>query len=345
MEEAPPRTLSGSGDRVGPGRVGSVPTEKPRGTRLGGETVYSHSRLSCFEQCPRRFRYRYLDKLPVTAESIEAFVGKRVHAVLQRLYEFVSEGRIPPLPRVLDRFRRSWEEQYDPARVRIVRTGGAVEEYQRVGERCLQNFYRRHYPFDRDETLGIETHLRFSLDPGGRYRLQGFVDRLCRAPDGALEIRDYKTGRWVPRQEALDRDRQLALYQLGLGTRFGGASPVRLVWEYLQRNQLRVSTRSPEQLETLRQDTMALIDRVEVERDFAARPGALCAWCEFRELCPEGEREARARGARALPQAAAAGGDSQGGATPRGREPSATPPLQEKEQTAPMRPAEQLRLF
>ena len=47
--------------------------------RGGARDVYSHSRLSAFERCPRKFQYRYLWKIPAESESIEGFVGTRVH--------------------------------------------------------------------------------------------------------------------------------------------------------------------------------------------------------------------------------------------------------------------------
>ena len=59
--------------------------------------VYSHSRLSSFDNCPKQFHFRYVLKIPSETESIEAFLGKRVHEVLERLYVFVRDGRVPSL--------------------------------------------------------------------------------------------------------------------------------------------------------------------------------------------------------------------------------------------------------
>jgi len=249
-------------------------------------TVYSHSRLSSFENCPKQFHYRYVERRAVDSEGIEAFVGKRVHEVLERLNQFVERGLVPSLAKVVGRFRAEWERHFDPERVRIVRAENPPEAYRENGERCLANHYRRHYPFDRDKTLGIEAHVAFPLDGEGRYRVQGFVDRISRAPDGAIEIHDYKTGRWVPSQESLDADRQLALYQIGVQARHGSEAPVRLVWHYLLRDQLRVSARTPDQLDALRARTIDLIDRIESEQEFAPKPGSLCTWCEHNDVCP-----------------------------------------------------------
>ena len=183
--------------------------------------IYSHSRLSSFEDCPKKFEYRYVLKLKRDTESIEGFMGKQVHEVLERLYGFTAQGKVPSLGRVIERFRIWWNERYDPVRVRIVRTENNAAYYREIGERCLGDYYRRCYPFDGDETIATEEHVLFSLDEDDRYRIQGFIDRVVHSRDGAVEIHDYKTSARVPSQNRLDQDRQLALYQMGLSGRFG----------------------------------------------------------------------------------------------------------------------------
>jgi putative RecB family exonuclease len=249
------------------------------------QRVFSHSSLSSFETCPKKYQLRYVLKLPVETEGIEAFVGKRVHEVLERLYEFAARGQVPSLARVLARFRVNWEEQYDAERLRIVRSEMTATDYVQAGERCLENAYRRLYPFD-DETLGLEQKIEFPLDPEGLYAFRGVVDRLVRARDGALEIHDYKTGRRVPSQAELDRDRQLALYEIGVRAALGEEGEVRLVWHYLFPNVVRTSQRTPEQLSALRQETRGVIDRIRAETAWEPREGPLCRWCEYQSVCP-----------------------------------------------------------
>ncbi len=260
-------------------------------------SIYSHSRLSSFENCPKQFHFRYVIKVASDTESIEAFLGKRVHEVLEKLYGVARDGRVPTVDQVVRRFHSNWDEAFDADRIRIVRDELTPDFYRSIGERCLRGYYRRHYPFDGDETLGLEERVTFALDPEGEYRMQGVVDRIARARDGAIEIHDFKTGQRVPPQRVLDEDRQLALYQLGLAERFGDAPEIRLVWHYLAADQLRVSHRSTEQLETLRSRTIELIDRVRTEMRFEPRTSALCGWCEYRDRCPAivGEEAADAR--------------------------------------------------
>jgi putative RecB family exonuclease len=250
------------------------------------QSTFSPSSLSCFENCPKQYWFRYVEKVPVDTEGIEAFVGKRVHEVLERLYHFVADGAVPSLERVAYRYHQNFEQMFDPARIRIVRDDTDAAFYRTAGARGLENYYRRHYPFDADTTLGLEKRIQFELDPEGRYALRGIIDRLVRSRDGVLEIHDFKTSRRVPHQNRLDRDRQLGLYELGIRKELGVEEDIRLVWHYVVPNQTRISERSLEQREQLREETAEMIDRIRAEERFEARKSGLCGWCEYRDRCP-----------------------------------------------------------
>jgi putative RecB family exonuclease len=249
--------------------------------------IYSHSRLSTYERCPRRFQYRYLLGIPAEGESVEAYLGKRVHEVLERLYRATAKGFVPTLAQVRMRFRQLWTDGYDAARVRFARPELEQSFYLAQGDRCLENYYRAHYPFEGDETLGIEERVEFELGPDARpVRFQGVMDRVARARDGATEIHDFKTGARVPSQQEIDDDRQLALYQIGLARTRGVDGPVRLVWHYLRQGVVRTSQREPQALRTLESATLDLVERISREREWKPLPSRLCAWCEYRDGCP-----------------------------------------------------------
>jgi putative RecB family exonuclease len=258
-------------------------------------TQYSHSRLSSFENCPRQFAYRYVEKLPVEREGVEAFVGKRVHEILERLNHHVARyGRPPSLRQVLERFRGDWKAAWHE-RIEVVRGDPSPGSWEERGARCLENYYRAHYPFSDGTSAGIEERLQFWLDDGGRYKLVGIVDRIVSHGAGRYEIHDYKTGARLPSQEQIDRERQLALYQIGLEQTYADVQEVELVWHYLVHGRTLRSRRTPEQLAALRREAIGLIDAIEAEREFAPRPGPLCRWCDFRAICPEGKPRSDAR--------------------------------------------------
>jgi putative RecB family exonuclease len=251
--------------------------------------TYSNSRLSAYENCPMQYRLRYVDQVPVPPrESIEAFLGKRVHEALERLYQSVERGYKPTLAEVLDGFREGWQKEWSEA-VHVVRSGETVRGYQLIAERCLVQYYRRHDPFDRGRTVGAEMLVTYPLDAERDLHLQGYVDRLVDLGNGHYEIHDYKTSRRLPSQADVDRDRQLALYQMGVAQQVPDVASIRLVWHYLAHDRTLVSTRTPDQLRSLRADVIALIERVEdavARADLPARQSQLCNWCEYRPVCP-----------------------------------------------------------
>ncbi len=256
---------------------------------------YSNSRLAAYENCPRQYEYRYVQKIPAETESIEAFVGKRVHEILERLYHHLGRwGRPPSLRQVLDRFEKDWPLHWTD-KVEIIKTEQSLQDYQRLGARCLESYYRGFYPFDQAETVAIEEPVTLALDPDARYQMRGIVDRIARSKPGQYEIHDYKTGGWLPPQRRVDQDRQLALYQIALQQSRADVESVELVWHYLAFGKTLRSARTPEAIEALKLETIALIDTIEGASEFPAVPSGLCRWCEYRGLCPEGQRSAASR--------------------------------------------------
>jgi len=147
-------------------------------------------------------------------------------------------------------------------------------------------YYRRYVPFDRDHTLAVERLIRFPLDAEREVWFMGYLDRLSRSADGLWEIRDYKTGQYLPSQAMLDEDRQLGLYQLGVRHLWPSAREVELVWHFLAHDLEMRSRRSPEALEGLRRETLARIRTIERDETYPTSVGAHCQTCPYRAVCP-----------------------------------------------------------
>jgi RecB family exonuclease len=262
--------------------------------------VYSHSRLETFETCPLKFKFRYIEKVETPIEEmVEAFVGKRVHEVLEKLYSDLHYEKLNTLDELLGFYHAEWQKNWNPG-VKITRQNMTEQNYFDYGARCIRSYYERHKPFNDSVTLATELNLLFALDEAGEYKVTGFVDRAARRPDGTYEVHDYKTSRNLPAQADLDRDRQLALYQIGLRERWPDAERVELVWHYVGKDTTLRSSRTPEQLAELRASTIAKIREIEAEKEFAPRQGDHCEWCEYQPVCPVWRHVIHAR---ALPPA------------------------------------------
>lgn len=249
-------------------------------------TVYSNSRLSCFEKCPLQFRYRYIDRIRRDTQGIEAFLGNRVHEAIEHLYRVLREGRKPRTAEVVAFYHRKWEENYDPSRIAIVRHGLCAADYLQAGEEYVSGYCDRRRPEEDGETLGLEDEFQLALDPAGRYQIRGFIDRLARVADGVYAVHDYKTSAWLPRDADLRRDRQLTFYQMSVTERYPDAREIRLIWHYLAHGKRLESRRSETDIAAHRTAAMRLIDAIEAAREHPPRESALCRWCEYRDICP-----------------------------------------------------------
>ncbi|MGH9866535.1 MAG: RecB family exonuclease [Candidatus Polarisedimenticolia bacterium] len=251
--------------------------------------VYSHSRISSFENCRLQYRFRYVDNIRRDVESIEAFMGKLVHEVLEGLYGDVPRARELHPEEFGEQFEALWRLRHTP-NVRIVRESMSAEDYRAIGRRCVESYHRRHHPFEGAEVMGCETEVEFPIDRQGLYRMRGFIDRVDRAGHDVLEIHDYKTGA-LPREGVLKRDRQLSLYEIAMRQRHPEVREVRQVWHYLAHDRTFVETRSLDDLRKTGLETIRSIQTIEATTQFPARRSALCSWCEYREICPEWEAE------------------------------------------------------
>jgi putative RecB family exonuclease len=169
----------------------------------------------------------------------------------------------------------------------IRRQGGLADEYRLQGEGHLATYFGRYHPFDGERTVAVERRVMFPLAEERKIWLQGYVDRISVTRDGLWQIHDYKTGRWMPTQEDLDADRQLALYQIGVQRDFPrDARRVELVWHYLAHDLELRSRREPEALERLAAETLSLIDTIQADTTFETVTGNHCDRCSYRDICP-----------------------------------------------------------
>jgi len=250
--------------------------------------IYSHSRLSAFEQCPLKFKFRYIDRIELeeAGEGVEAFVGKRVHEILEKLYRDLQMQKLNSLPELLKFLNDGWKKNWHKDIV-IVKKDYTPELYLKLAEKLVSDYYNRYKPFNHSRTIAVENRVVIKLDKKGEYKLQGYIDRIGYVEPGIYEVHDYKTSSSLPLQECLDEDRQLALYQLAVKEGYKDAKKIRLVWHYLAFDKELESTRTDEQLEQLKEETLVLIKKIETTAKFLPNSSKLCDWCEFCPICPE----------------------------------------------------------
>ena len=249
--------------------------------------TFSPSKLSTYQNCPKKYQFRYVDKISRRRKTPETVVGVAVHAAFEELHGLVNGGKVPTLAETSAFFEAELAKEWDDT-VKLRDERFTKDDWRRVGLDCVKNYYEAGFPFDQDKTVAVEKRVGFPIvTEEGEYRVEGFVDRLVLAKDGAFEIHDYKTAKTLPTQEDMDADWQLALYELAVRHDWPDTKEVRLRWHYVRHGKVITSVRDAAAREKLRTDAAALIASIKRDHEFKPNVTALCDWCEYKDLCPE----------------------------------------------------------
>lgn len=246
--------------------------------------TFSHSRIGAFEQCPLKYKFCYIDRVPVECEdTVEAFLGSRAHEALEKLYTDLLHEKILSLKELIAYFHKIWKENWNDA-IKINKKDYTKDNYIKMGERFLTDYYNHYHPFDQGKVIGLETTDMISLDDKHKFHVR--IDRLVDAGNGVYEIHDYKTNNSLSTQADLDSDRQLAAYSLWVHENFKDLKKVRLVWHFLAFDKEMESSRTKEELVSLKKEILAAIHKIESSKKFPAIVSGLCNWCAYQDICP-----------------------------------------------------------
>ncbi len=250
--------------------------------------AYSHSALSSFRNCPRQFKFQYIEKpqIPKTVGA-EAYLGNALHRVLQDLYVRGADGVEIPLDDALRMYIEIWEK-LDRDKIKVVSDYMGVDDYIRLGREMLERHYEKYRPFKHGTLLGTEMFLSFTL-PGTPFKLRAVIDRLWKRDDGIVEICDYKTGRHLPRPTDPNFFYQMGLYQLAVMENFPQYKDIEVVQYFLRLDETVSFRFTPEDIDKLVEDIrVAILMTLEAEKmdDFPPQESSLCDWCDYYQLCP-----------------------------------------------------------
>jgi putative RecB family exonuclease len=249
------------------------------------------TRLTTWRDCPRRYRFTYLDRPspPKGPPWARNSIGAAVHSALADWWALPLAARTPTAgARALERrwlsdgFRDA--AQSLAARLRAV---GWVTDYLAGVD-------------PRAEPVGVE---RTVATPTRTLVLSGRVDRIDDRPDG-LAIVDYKTGRQTPTPDDARASLALAVYAVAAARSFRRACH-RVELHHLPSGTVAAADHTPaglrakvaeaESIAAGAASADAAFARGAAGDDvFPPAPSPGCSWCDFRQHCPEGRAAAPA---------------------------------------------------
>lgn len=259
------------------------------GTPVDGVEVLgalSPSRAGDFMSCPLLYRFRTLDRLPEPL-SPDAVRGTLVHKVLEDLFDLPAERRTPSQASAM--LEPTWaalvEREPDLATMLETPDGPEAAAWFASCRDVLDRYFTLEDP-SRLEPAERELYVETLLE--SKLLLRGFVDRLDVAPDGALRIVDYKSGRSPGEMFEAKALFQMRFYALVIW-RSRGVIPAMLQLVYLGNGEVLRYVPDEADLRATERKVEAVwqaIRRAEELGDWRPNRGRLCDWCAHQAICP-----------------------------------------------------------
>lgn len=180
--------------------------------------VFSWSQISDFLDCPLKYKYRHILKIPEKGSAVLSF-GRSIHKTFQKflnlyrqqqasqdLFGATKAGQLPEFETLRKLYEESWIDEWYESQ-------NQKQEFQREGQRILKDFYE-NIKTAQPQVKHLEYGFKVRL---GKYQYKGFIDRIDETAGGLVLI-DYKTG--APRPLTAVEKEQLLSYQLVAGQVF-----------------------------------------------------------------------------------------------------------------------------
>ena len=241
----------------------------------------SVSRSKTYEECPKKYHYRYHLEIASPEEPFYFIYGKIVHKIAET---FVASAGS----------RSIGEIQCDVLRGKIEIESGKTAPPIPVEYKRRMPTHLNHIR-NITEKIGygglIEHRFEFDLEPDNRKLVVGLIDRLIIKNERAF-ILDYKTtkpGKYRLNKDTIKKDLQLRTYARVVNRDFGIKAENILCTVYYLEDGEKASVKFSES--TLLNTEKELLD---VYNQIAAhdaeqvlgRTGEHCSRCEYRDLCP-----------------------------------------------------------
>jgi putative RecB family exonuclease len=241
------------------------------------------SKIQMYLTCPRKFAFRYVEKVPPAWKSAALALGSAVHSALQVFHEKRMEGITAPADEVASVFLADFAaQQVDDLRFKDGEDASALA--------ATGNALVRAYVAENAELAvrAVEWPFQVPLsDPGtGEILgpdLRGVFDLLL--PDD--QIVELKTAARAYDPDTLARNLQLSAYAYAYRQAFGREPTLRIV-ALLKHKKPKLArydaARSPETLAWF-VHLAAEVARAIEARVFPPNPGWPCTDCEYQKTC------------------------------------------------------------
>lgn len=218
---------------------------------------WSLSKVQCYESCPMKYKFQYIDKIkPTQTEALAK--GSKIHSILENIDNFIDNQTKDPEYDIVNKFIKSDEFN-------------SIKEFVQNGE--------KEVAFGIDAANGKLVPSQYSND----VLFRGKIDVLYKN-----NILDYKTGKFKTFEE---QDwTQLKWYTVWFFLKYPEYNSVNISYVYVEHNRINTITVTKDEIEYIVNDMLLRIKNVAVAESkpiTKCNKSVLCGWCSYMLKCEE----------------------------------------------------------
>ena len=222
--------------------------------------TFSYSKISTYQQCPLKYKFQYIDKIP-TKPSIHLIKGSKIHKLLENFESF----------------------EYNPN----TEYHDIVKSFMdsSLGIEILSKPSIREHQIKLNENLRADDSLTKK-----ETRFIGYIDRInvyvettpLDETSKNVELIDFKTGKY--KEPKYQDFQQLILYSIYMFDKYEIDS-ILLRFVYVEHNLENSLLLNRSSTEIYRSQLQKDIETIESDTIFKKNQSPLCPWCDYQQIC------------------------------------------------------------
>ncbi len=291
-------------------KTGKKPEKGKSGELPMPKRIESPSSINTFKQCPRKYYYQYILKLP-TLPNIHQVRGNIAHETLEKFYDvdfsqFTPENYSAKCRESIQQLLLFHWKKYQPElkslQLRPDQERFYFEETLLMMMNWANQFLQQLLHLSQEKKISLQeafqeiTPLREQQFSSDVYSVQGFIDAIHRVGE-EVHIIDYKTNNNFEFKDSIRL--QLAIYSL-LYLEKHGRAPNK-VGIFFLRHKLKLYQVDEELLQLARREIELIHAHTSLSKEIHEYPkkvSPLCKWssgqCDFYDTCKPHEKENQA---------------------------------------------------
>jgi len=239
------------------------------------KTSWSYSKLKLYQECPRAFKLRYIDKIEAPVRKI-TLAGRLAHQCFHLYTEYLVKNKLKTdmsiMPEIVEKVLSSKQ----------IVDEEIIQEVETLADR-----FTRGFVLNPDTFYGAE--LKLAIDEEGNEVdwkddnafFRSILDRID-IEDNRVLVTDYKTGWEITKDKA-----QLETYAWMAKTIFPQIDTFYVEHYFVRYNTKRYSELTGEDIERAKRRVKRIVKRIEKDTEFPPTPSTRCSWCPYLVRCAQ----------------------------------------------------------